>query len=82
MGDKDVMVLEEDVVDVDQDKVVVEGAKVEEAEVMEVEVEVDLSLEVEEWVEAEAILETEIMGVMISTYLVICWNHCHHFRDY
>jgi len=69
-------------VDVDQDKVVVEGAKVEEAEVVEVEVEDDLFLEVEEWVEVEAILETETMGVMISTYLVICWNHHHHFKDY
>ncbi len=37
-------------VDVDQDKVVVEGAKVEEAEVVEVEVEDNLFLEVEEWV--------------------------------
>jgi len=78
----EVIVLEEDVVDVDQNKVVVEGAKVEEAEDMEVEVEVDLSLEVEEWVEEEAILETETMGVMTFISQVICWNHCHHFRDY
>ncbi len=66
----EVMILEEDMVDVDQDKVV-EGVKVEGEEVMvvEVEEEVDLTLEVEEWVEVEVDLETEIMEMMIYNLL-------------
>jgi len=63
------VVLEEGMADMVQDKVV-KGVKVEEEEVMVVEVEAEANFmpEEEDWVGVEADLATETMEVMISIY--------------
>jgi len=76
--------MKEDMVDMDQDKVV--GEAKEEGEgvmVVEVEVEVEANLmqEVGEGVEVEADLATEILEVSIYIYVGPYLNHCHHFKD-